>query len=395
MKMNIGIVGGSIAGTALGERLIRSGHRVEILERSASDLEDRGLGIAMDPSVAETLGEDLGIPIHQRVVFDRDGVVRWKHAVSKRTVRWNAVHHVLASKLPGGIVEQGANVLEVGLEDDLAWVRTESGVRRAFDLVVGADGIGSRVRRAVDPGFQPEYLGYIAIRGLVPVGDLPPDAGPILEAILDGSMVNNYLDRSHVVAYPIESPSGETLVNWMWYRNTTVEQLDHLRGAGGGETRRWSLPPGGIPPQHLATIRKEATESMAESMCSILMASDSWSLQAIHGGIASRGVRGRLVLIGDATRIAIPHIGAGTSMAIMDARSLAETIDATADGLDQRLDRWAGTRRRETGEAMAFGRDLGRYLQGSGTDWTTWSSEDFDRWWAELRAGRRLYFESS
>ena len=82
-------------------------------------------------------------------------------------------------------------------------------------------------------------------------------------------------------------------------------------------------------------------------------------------------------------------------MAIMDARSLAETIDATADGLDQRLDRWAGSRRRETGEAMAFGRDLGRSLQGSGTDWTTWSSEDFDRWWAELRAGRRLYFESS
>ena len=100
-------------------------------------------------------------------------------------------------------------------------------------------------------------------------------------------------------------------------------------------------------------------------------------------------------MIGDAARIAIPHVGAGTSMAIVDARSLAEAVDATGDSLDRRLDRWTGTRQRETGEAMAFGRDLGRYLQFSGTDWTRWSSGDFDRWWSELLAGRRLYFESS
>ena len=395
MRMNIGIVGGSISGTALADRLLRGGHRVEILERSASDLEDRGLGIAMDPSVANTLGTNFGIPIHQRVVFDRHGIVRWKHAVSKRTVRWSAVHRMLASNLPRGIVKRGANVLEVGVEDELAWVRTESDARREFDLVVGADGIGSRVRRAVDPGFEPEYLGYVAIRGLVPVRDLPPEAGPMLEVLLDGSLVNNYLDRSHVVAYPIESPSGELLVNWMWYRNMTLDELDDLLGTGAQGDRRWSLPPGGIPGAHLEAIHQEATDSMAASMAAILKGGESWSLQAIHGGIASRGVSGRLVLIGDATRIAIPHIGAGTSMAIMDARSLAEAIDAGGDGLERRLDRWAGTRGRETGEAMAFGRELGRFLQASGTEWTTWSPADFERWWSELRGGRRLYFESS
>ena len=395
MRMDIGIVGGSIAGTALGARLRRSGHRVEILERSESNLEDRGLGIAMDPSVAGTLGADFGIPIRQRVVFDRNGVVRWKHAVSKRTVRWSAVHAALASTLPSGTVEPGTNVVEVGNDGERAWLRTAVDARREFDLVVGADGIGSCVRGVVDPGFEPEYLGYVAIRGLVPVGDLPAEAAPILEAIREGSMVNNYLDRSHVVAYPIESPSGEVLVNWMWYRNMTPEELDQLLERGDEKVRRWSLPPGGIPRHHLAALRTEVAESMAESMAAILTTGEAWSLQAIHGGIASRGVSGRLALIGDAARIAIPHVGAGTSMAIVDARSLAEAVDATGDSLDRRLDRWAGTRQRETGEAMAFGRDLGRYLQFSGTDWTRWSSGEFDRWWSELLAGRRLYFESS
>ena len=393
--MNIGIVGGSIAGTALGDRLLQSGHRVEILERSASDLEDRGLGIAMDPSVAGTLGVDFGIPIHQRVVFDRTGVVRWRQALSKRTVRWSAVHEVLASALPEGIVDRGTNVLEVGVEDDLAWVRTDSGNRQEFDLVVGADGIGSRVREAVDPDFKPEFLGYVAIRGLIPVEALPPEAGPVREAMLDGSMVNGYLDRSHVVAYPIQSPAGDVLINWMWYRNTTMEDLDDLLGTGEPTVHRWSLPPGGIPAAHLETFRREVSESMPASMSSILQSSDSWSLQAIHGGIASRAVSGRLVLIGDANRIAIPHVGAGTSMAIIDARSLAAAIDGSDDELDRRLDRWAEVRRGETGDAISFGRDLGRFLQYSGTEWTAWTPEDYDRWWARLRDGRRLYFEPS
>ena len=393
--MNIGIVGGSIAGTALGDRLLQSGHRVEILERSASDLEDRGLGIAMDPSVAGTLGVDFGIPIHQRVVFDRTGVVRWRQALSKRTVRWSAVHEVLASKLPEGIVERGTNVLEVGHEDDLGWVRTESGNRQAFDLVVGADGIGSRVREAVDPGFKPEFLGYVAIRGLIPVEALPLEAGPVREVLLDGALVNGYLDRSHVVAYPIESPSGGLLVNWMWYRNTTMDDLDGLLGTGKPAAHRWSLPPGGIPAAHLEHFRREVSESMPASMSSILRSTDSWSLQAIHGGIASRAVSGRLVLIGDANRIAIPHVGAGTSMAITDARSLAAAIDGSDGDLDRRLAGWADVRRGETGDAMSFGRDLGRFLQFSRTEWAAWSSDDYDRWWTELRAGRRLYFESS
>ena len=395
MRRNIGIVGGSIAGSALAERLLRGGHRIEVFERSSSDLEDRGLGIAMDPSVAGTLGKDFGTPLERRVVFDRNGVVRWTKRLSKRTVRWNAVHHALSATLPDGIVRRGASVREAGGDGDAAWLRTEAGDRHDFDLVIGADGIGSRVREMVDPGFRTDFLGYVAIRGLVRIDELPPEAGPVCEAMLEDSMVNAYLDRSHVVAYPIESASGEAMVNWMWYRNTTIDDLEGLVGSDADGTPRRSLPPGGIPADHLETFRGEASGSMAASMSSILLSSDSWSLQAIHAGTASTAVAGRLVLIGDAARIAIPHVGAGTSMAIVDARSLAEAIDGADADLDRRLERWAETRRGETEEAISFGRDLGRFLQCSGTDWTTWSSDDYERWWSGLLDDRRLYFESA
>ena len=395
MKMSIGIVGGSIAGTALADRLVHAGHRVAVLERSPSDLEGRGLGIAMDPVVAGSLGQDLGTPIVRRTVFDRNGVVRWRRSLAKRTVRWSAVHHALASHVPDEVVVHGTAIDRVGSDPGGAWMETRQGARRDFDLVVGADGIGSRVRSVVDPGFVPEYLGYVAIRGVTSVDRLPAGAGPVLDALLDGSLVNVYLDRSHVVAYPIQSPTGGRLVNWMWYRNTGVDQLDDLLETGGQVIRRWSLPPGDIPQKHLSIFRAEATEWMAESMASIILAGDDWSLQAIHGGIASVVVSGRLVLIGDAARIAIPHVGAGTSMAITDARTLAEAIEGGDEDLEPRLARWADRRRGETGQTLAFGRELGRFLQFSGTDWTTWSTEDFDRWWDGLLAGRRLYFESS
>ena len=91
----------------------------------------------------------------------------------------------------------------------------------------------------------------------------------------------------------------------------------------------------------------------------------------------------------------IPHVGAGTSLAIMDAWTLADAIEGSKEGLPDRLGEWDAARRAETSGVMDFGRDLGRYLQFDGADWTTWTEEDFDRWWTGLLGGRRMYFESS
>ena len=78
---------------------------------------------------------------------------------------------------------------------------------------------------------------------------------------------------------------------------------------------------------------------MPESVSSIIAATTLCSVQAIHAGSASTIHSTGLLLIGDAARIGIPHIGAGTSKAIEDARTLANAID-----FDRWWDRLIGTR---------------------------------------------------
>lgn len=397
--LDIGIVGGSISGVAAAGAMVDRGHRVRVFERSRAELEDRGLGIAMDPLVLAEIGEDLGVPINHRVVFDRDGVVRWRSPLAKRTVRWGAVHRTLAARLPNDVVETGAEVVRVEGrrqgDADRPWLEVASGDRLHFDLVIGADGIGSRVRDAVEPDFEPAYLGYVAIRGLVEIDEIPPEGEPVLEQLRDGAMVNGYLARSHLVAYPIEGSDGRRHVNWMWYRNVPVEDLHDFMTDGSGRTHRWSLPPGAMTRSRIEKSRDDAATAMPSSQAAIVNATTSLSVQAIFGGSTTRRVVDRLALVGDAARLAIPHVGAGTSLAISDAEQLAEAIEGDEETLDRRLARWDEARRTATDEVMDFGRDLGRFLQFSGTDWRTWTGPDFDAWWAELRRGRRMYFESS
>ncbi|MEE2971552.1 MAG: FAD-dependent monooxygenase, partial [Planctomycetota bacterium] len=143
------------------------------------------------------------------------------------------------------------------------------------------------------------------------------------------------------------------------------------------------------------TTRAESASAMPASLAAIVAATSSLSVQAIFGGSTHRRVVDRLVLVGDAACLAIPHVGAGTSLAISDARRLAEAIEGDLGTLDRRLERWDEARRTATGEVMDVGRELGRFLQLSGTGWTLWTESDFDGWWTRLRGDRRMYFESS
>ena len=392
-QMNIGIVGGSIAGLAAASPLIESGHMVEVFERSNSNLKDRGTGVAMDPAIIKLIDDGIGEPIHSCQVFDREGKVAWERALQKRVTSWASVYNALAKRVPPSIVHPGADVVDAGTEGDHAWIGFENGKRRTFDLVIGADGIGSVIRPLVSPGFHARYLGYVAYRGLLPVESVPADAGAMLETLGQSKMVNFYLDGSHLVAYRVASDAGQQFVNWMWYRNVPEAELPSVLTDRAGRTHEWSVPAGRVRPELEELISAEAGQEMNGGMASIVQATGELSIQAIFTGNASTFHSGRMVLIGDAARIAIPHIGAGTSMAIRDAMDLAESIRNADEDLGDCLEGWAMKRRTLTIESIQFGCELGHDLQFSNRDWQAWSTDDFDKWWGDLVGDRNLYFQ--
>ena len=395
-NLRIGIVGGSIGGLATARVFLDRGDQVEIFERSGAPLDDRGAGIAMDPAVADRLEMKVGDPVSFCRVFDRDGRVVWNRRMSKRVTSWSAAYHALAEGVPESVIRRGAEVSEAGEDADGPWLRLADGSKHRFDLLVGADGIGSVVRRLVDPGFRPEYLGYVAFRGMLPMSTIPGAARRVLDIGAEGGMVNHYLDRSHVVAYVIPSLQGERVVNWMWYRNVPSADLSSCLTDRDGVAHEWSVPPGRLRTDLESSLVRDARDLMEPGIASLIESTKNPSIQAIFAGNATRFHAGRLVLVGDAARIAIPHIGAGTSMAIGDAFELGRMLgDASDAEFPERLDAWDLDRRETTLPAVEFARELGCSLQFSDHDWGTWSDGRFTEWWRGLVGGRRLYFESA
>lgn len=191
-----------------------------------------------------------------------------------------------------------------GLTEDAAGVELlfENGRRESFDLVIGADGIRSRVREVLY-GDQPvKFTGHVAWRALV-------DADVVGRDLL-GPNVYSWVGRgSHVMTV-----RGRELVN-------LTTQLDSDEWVGEG----WSIP--GDPEELRA-----AFPDLAPELRLLLDNVDFTLKRGLFGRQPSVDWgHGRFQLIGEAAHPMLPNAGQGSSQAFEDAYVLARWLDAGRD----------------------------------------------------------------
>lgn len=316
--MKVGIVGAGITGLALGNALVKRGVDIEVFERSAH-VRAGGSGITLAPNGLAAL-DALGFGERYRALQEqqlpllgglKDPRGTWLSRIPAEVTTQSLaisrakLHELLKDGLPDGSLHTGVEV--VGANPETGEIELASGETRKFDLVVGADGINSSVRRSCfdDPGTR--YAGYNAWRAIAPK----------IVGLEFGSETWGSKARFGVV--PLQD--GSTY----WFAVKTGPEAP----AGAEETHpdalkdafnHWHYP---IPQLIAATPEQDIQFLPIRELASPLPSYTN----------------GRVVLVGDAAHAMTPNLGQGACQGLEDVAVLADLLGGAGDGtVDDTLD---------------------------------------------------------
>ena len=392
---SVGVIGGSIAGSATAVLLARAGCAVTLLERSGDAPVDRGAGIGVPTSVFETLVArdlvDAGTPCFVAHRFprlwrteeeDRYGHVAWDQTGSVALLNWGALHRNLRRRVPAGAYRTGCAVTALREnEDGGIAVQLGDGRSQTFDLVVCADGYRSVGRRMLFPETRPEYVGYVLWRGVLAERDLA-DPAPLEGAVCWPSYRGGHGPFYFVPGADGSVAPGRRLVNWgLFLRVTELERAELLVGKDAGG-------PGGLPPDTMAPAREASLKQWAGDVlptyyADIVGKSAGTFVQAIYECTVPAYRRGRICLAGDAGALARPHTGTGVLKGITDAITLAGAL-GTGAPLDEALARWSEERTASGNALVTLGRQLGRALVDELGDPSKMDAPAMQRWFSSI-----------
>lgn len=365
------IVGGSMGGLLAGNMLVREGWTVEILERTREGLEARGAGIVPQRSLLAalqragvTVRPDIGIRVTKRVAYDRSGAAFATHQYDQYSTSWSLLYNLLREAFPPLHFHAGCNVSQIVQSSQSASAVLDDGRKFEGDLLIGADGMRSTVRRALFPEIQPRYAGYLAWRGMLEERQATPDFVDSCFASLNFAFPKG----EELIGYPVAGVDGAVepgrrRFNVMWYRPVApgAELRDMFTGTDGVHYET-GIPPALVRPELIAAMKAEAQRVFPPVLADVVARMPGMFVQAIYDLESEMMGRGRIALIGDAAFVARPHCGAGVSKAADDAAGLATALVAH-ERVEDAVAAFSAERTKAGKAAVAWAAHLGSYFQ--------------------------------
>ena len=270
------IAGGSVGGLFIGHMLLRQGWAVEIFERAASGLESRGAGIAGHAeltAILKAIGVSSDAPPPASMSAAASRSIGTATSSQASTIRSTSLHGAVSSiccmrRFRRTAITSASNLLDIEQTDDGAVALLSSGERVAADLIVGADGIRSRVRGLLAPDIVPSYGGYVAWRGIMDETDL--SAAFMAETFDRFSFC--FPPGGQFIGYPLlgqdgSSARGKRRYNFLWY--THIAGGDDLDGLMTDESgvRHELIPPPLIRKSYIETLREAGARDLPRAIC--------------------------------------------------------------------------------------------------------------------------------
>jgi 2-polyprenyl-6-methoxyphenol hydroxylase-like FAD-dependent oxidoreductase len=319
------IVGAGLAGLSLARALLSRGISADIVERR-HDWRSPGFGLFLPGNASRAFGRlglmpqmiEAAVPIRRQDFYDHrgrhlssiDAEAFWTDCGPCLGMPRSALHAILRESVAGLPIRTGRGVTELRQIANGCEVTFDDQSAQTYDLVVGADGLHSTIRRlAIDPA-PPAYTGngcwrFFArnLSGIDAWTVMVSKGRTLLAEPVDRSTLYVYAEITQTAGDPRERASGAQLRSYFAdFAAPIGPLLDQL------------LPETPLYFSRIETVQPRTSFS------------------------------GRVVLIGDAAHATSPSMAEGAGMACEDALLLAAAIAAPGD-LDTALGCYAARRK--------------------------------------------------
>ncbi len=359
LKVPCLVVGGGIGGLTAALALARRGRDVHVLEK-AEAFTEIGAGLQLAPNATRILTE-LGVMDALMAHAVAPARLLWMDALTEKPItsidigapfrrhfgypylvmhRGDLLTALLEACRASGRVTLEASRDVVAVEDrgSTAVVRCANGDEFEAEILVGADGLWSPIRRLLHPD-EPSRVPYVAYRGTLPMKDISPHAGADTVVMWVGPNL-------HFVQYSIRA--GDEFNQVAVFKSPTYST----------NADDWGTP--------------EQLDAHFAQCCGYVRDCIKLMWRHIRWPMYDREpigdwVKGRIALLGDAAHPMFQYIAQGACQAVEDGFSLARHVAGTSDPA-QALAAYRDARYLRTARVQLTARAMGAFFHLDGVN---------------------------
>ena len=364
ISRDIAIAGAGVGGLTAAVALRAQGHRVTVYEQTAR-FSRVGADINLTPNAVaalDGLGVDVGAGIRRtgarptfRISRDWDTGAETSRLVMGDTAEQTygspqlTIHRadlleVLAHAFPAEQVVFAKRIQSLTQTPGQVTLTFEDGTHATHEVVIGADGIHSRVRAALFGDEYPRFTGVVSYRSVVPTERVK--SVPEIEAFTKWWGPN---PQSQIVTFPLNL-GRDTFI----FATTGQDSWHEESWTSEGDVQELRSHYQEFHPHARALL--DACDHVLKSALYERDPLPQWTVRQVS-------------LLGDACHPMLPFMAQGAGMAIEDGVVLARCLDAHANDVHAALMRYEHTRRERTAQ-IQIGSRGNQWMKTQGNaDW--------------------------